>query len=71
MRQLLKSVLKVAFDFELDELSVSLQVTRNVPIQNLIISELEQELSALLIIPLVGRCVQPLLQLDCKLLIHD
>ena len=71
MRQLLEAILEVTLQLELDEVSMTFEIALDVPIENLVVGELEQERSSDFKISFFSRSIQPLLQLQCELFVHD
>ena len=69
--EVLQAILEIALQLELDEVSMSFQIALDVAIENLVISELEQERSPEFKISVFSRSIQPLLQFQCKLFVHD
>ena len=71
MRQLLEAILEVTLQLELDEVSMTFEIALDVTIKNLVVGKLEQERSPDFKISLFSRSIQPLLQLQCELFVHD
>ena len=71
VRQLLEAILEVTLQLELDEVSMTFEIALDVSIENLVVGELEQERSSDFKISLFSRSIQPLLQLQCELFVHD
>ena len=71
MRQLLEAILEVTLQLELDEVSMTFEIALDVTVENLVVGKLEQERSPDFKISLFSRSIQPLLQLQCELFVHD